>query len=500
MAPKDDEDEIENHEKAIIIQCFIRCTMSRIRVKKKARITWKRIFDPSFDVYFWYNSINGSSQWDVPKYMELFNDRDLKSSIEIQKIIRSFLSKRKVKKLADSKWTRFFDAKQNRFYWMTNIDGKTFWNATPWLKKQEIRMNPEDVMLYDQYLKIKELEEKLLIKNDEIIKVRKLRYEELEPQVIIDRVKSAKNLERNKNMDTWTTDELAAFFVELKMDEYIEFIYQNRVDGLLFINLVDDDWTDMGIISRFHRRKLQLMLKSYRFRYQKKKEKVEIDEDDELLSEYSASELSDIIAQEDASDDDGFNIKNNGDDDTATYNSDEEAIEETLEQKQERIEDEKNIHIDLMVQGDNEHFPMIGDIVRMRYVCWAIKDDDNKKGDKGKPIASTKASMQRQSIEFVLGSNQIIKGIDRALPMMSIGERSKITITPEYAYGTTGLFPLIPPNSSVIFDITLLGFKARPGWVKPLIQEPNLSMRPYMDFDINQKVFGSQNDADDEKE
>ena len=87
MAPKDDEDDIENHEKAIIIQCFIRCTMSRIRVKKKARITWKRIFDPSFDVYFWYNSINGSSQWDVPKYMELFNDRDLKSSIEIQKIV-----------------------------------------------------------------------------------------------------------------------------------------------------------------------------------------------------------------------------------------------------------------------------------------------------------------------------------------------------------------------------------------------------------------------------
>ena len=29
---------------------------------------------------------------------------------------------------------------------------------------------------------------------------------------------------------------------------------------------------------------------------------------------------------------------------------------------------------------------MIGDIVRMRYVCWAIKDDDNKKGDNPRQI------------------------------------------------------------------------------------------------------------------
>jgi hypothetical protein len=54
--------------------------------------------------------------------------------------------------------------------------------------------------------------------------------------------------------------------------------------------------------------------------------------------------------------------------------------------------------------------------------------------------------------------------------MMSIGERSKITITPEYAYGDKGLYPLIPPHSTVTFDIMLLGFKMRSKWVKPLLQ------------------------------
>ena len=41
--------------------------------------------------------------------------------------------------------------------------------------------------------------------------------------------------------------------------------------------------------------------------------------------------------------------------------------------------------------------------------------------------------MGKSSVEFALGFNQIIKGIDRALPQMSIGERAKIFVSPEYA-------------------------------------------------------------------
>jgi len=37
------------------------------------------------------------------------------------------------------------------------------------------------------------------------------------------------------------------------MDEYIPFIYTNRVDGNLFINLSDEDWVDMGIKNRYGR-------------------------------------------------------------------------------------------------------------------------------------------------------------------------------------------------------------------------------------------------------
>lgn len=39
--------------------------------------------------------------------------------------------------------------------------------------------------------------------------------------------------------------------------------------------------------------------------------------------------------------------------------------------------------------------------------------------------------------------------------------------------------PHIPPNSNVTFDITLLGFRPRTLWVKPLIQDVNTREKPY---------------------
>lgn len=89
-------------------------------------------------------------------------------------------------------------------------------------------MPPEDQMLYNSAQKIKELEAMLKQKEKEIKDVRKKRYEELEPLVLQDRVANAKSLQRSKNMDEWTIDQLAAWFTELKMDDYIPFLYSNR--------------------------------------------------------------------------------------------------------------------------------------------------------------------------------------------------------------------------------------------------------------------------------
>lgn len=285
------------------IQCMIRVFLAKIKIRRTAKRVWQRTYDPTFKRYFWYNTLDGTSKWQLPMFVETYYPEDHEAGERIGKVVRGFIGRMRARKIANQKYTRFYDANLNKFYWLDKTTQQTTWNVTPWLERQEIEMPPEDQMLYNSQQRIRELEELLKSKDQEIKEVRKKRFEELEPEVIRDKVQNAKAFKRSRNMDEWKTDELAAWFTELKMEEYIPFLFKNRVDGLLFINLSDDEWADMGITNRFHVRKLQLILKSYRIRYQRKKDRVEVNEEDDLLSEISPSELSELINAENQGDD-----------------------------------------------------------------------------------------------------------------------------------------------------------------------------------------------------
>lgn len=60
------------------------------------------------------------------------------------------------------------------------------------------------------------------------------------------------------------------------------------------------------------------------------------------------------------------------------------------------------------------------------------------------------------SFGFTVGAGQVIAGWDQGVPGMRVGGQRRLILPPNLAYGSRSPGAGIPPNATLVFDITLL--------------------------------------------
>jgi FKBP-type peptidyl-prolyl cis-trans isomerase FkpA len=89
--------------------------------------------------------------------------------------------------------------------------------------------------------------------------------------------------------------------------------------------------------------------------------------------------------------------------------------------------------------------PKQGNVVTVHYTGWLTNG------------AKFDSSVDRNDpFSFVLGEGQVIAGWDRGVATMKVGDKVKLTIPPDLAYGASGYPGAIPPNATLIFEVELL--------------------------------------------
>lgn len=111
------------------------------------------------------------------------------------------------------------------------------------------------------------------------------------------------------------------------------------------------------------------------------------------------------------------------------------------------ISTEDDLKIEVMQQGEGREVKN-GDNLTVHYSGYledGTKFDSSL--DNGAPLT------------FQIGQGRVIQGWERGLLGMKVGEKRKITIPPELAYGSSGVGNVIPPNATLIFEVELLAIE-----------------------------------------
>ena len=89
-----------------------------------------------------------------------------------------------------------------------------------------------------------------------------------------------------------------------------------------------------------------------------------------------------------------------------------------------------------------------GDTVQVNYTGWLYEE--------GKRTTQFDSSVGRAPFQMTIGVSGVIRGWTEGLVGMKVGGKRELIIPPDLGYGARGAPPVIPPGSTLDFEIELL--------------------------------------------
>lgn len=100
-----------------------------------------------------------------------------------------------------------------------------------------------------------------------------------------------------------------------------------------------------------------------------------------------------------------------------------------------------------------------------------IQEGNGLKAEKGKTVSIhykgqlpdgtvfDSSYKRNQPLDFVLGMGQVIAGWDEGVALLKVGDKARLVIPGDLAYGSAGAGGVISPNATLVFDVELMDVK-----------------------------------------